>query len=107
MLPWVSGVPSTLACLIQNKASAKWEARQLYTCKGERQQFRLGFKSTSCLFSLPGALWDPDIPPAQNILFRGPYGEHGPQDYLTLCIIEYVTNKITLNLESGDRIIMA
>ncbi len=83
MLPWVSGVPSILARLIQNKASAKWEAPQLYTSKGERQPFKLGFLSTSCLFSLPGAHWDPDNSTrTENMLFRGPYGEHGPQDYL-------------------------
>lgn len=83
MLPWVSGVPSTLASLIWNKASAKWEAPQLYTGKGERQTFKLGFLSTSCLFSLPGAHWDPDNSTrTENMLFRGPYGEHGPQDYL-------------------------
>lgn len=82
-LPWVSGVPSTLARLIWNKASVKWEAPQLYTGKAERQSFKLGFLSTSCLFSLPGAYWDPDNSTlAEKMLFTEPYGEHGPQDYL-------------------------
>lgn len=82
-LPWVSGVPSTLARLIWNKASAKWEAPQLYTGKRERQSFKWGFLSTSCLFSLPSAHWDPNNSTlVEKMLFTGPYGEHAPQDYL-------------------------
>lgn len=83
MFPWVSAVAAPEWFLSGRKPPWNGRHPDCTLVRGERQQFKWGFLSTSCLFSLPEARRGPDnFSLIEKMLFRGPYGHRRPQDYL-------------------------
>lgn len=83
MFPWVSAVAAPEWFLSGRKPPWNGRHPDCTLVRGERQQFKWGFLSTSCLFSSPEAWRGPDnFSLIEKMLFRGAYGHRDPQDYL-------------------------
>lgn len=84
MFPWVSAVSASEWFLSGRKPPWNGRHPDCTLVQGERQQFKWGFLSASCLFSLPEAQRGPDdFSLIENMLFRGPYGHAAPRTTLS------------------------